>query len=564
MSTGLQARVYDPLWLLARQWQVGEFQGEDGGSPAVAQWRGEAARFTRYASGPLIDGAPVRARSFDGRAVPLETLVECEPLGASVSSLERLRFAADTGRQFLRTLGQQALSQPYDDAVLAAFPLAAPAGTERPLDTESAAFMEIVAGRIPDGRALYAAFDAALRRQSGQPALPPQLTVAAADASEVRAAGLLWLQWVDALFTVPDEDAPAWTSERMEYGFAIAARTSAGEVVLTAGEYYSGHLDWHDFDIVPERSLAVDDSPPDNLVRTSIPAPVSYRGMPASRFWQFEDARVDFGAVEAAPQDLARMLLVEFAITYGNDWFVIPIDLDVGTLCTTKSLVVTNTFGEQFLIPASTAADGPAGAWRLYGLSGASGRGAATVDAFVLPHVLGSVLEGRAVEDVLFLRDEMANMAWAVERVVESPIERPRNRFDEEPEPAPPESSPLPGTAAYRLGTTPPHNWVPLLPVRTPTGLRLRRGRVLEPDGSQRLVEALGRVLEASDADGLALYEEEVPREGIRVTRSPQLARWQDGSTHLWFGRRKRVGRGEGSSGLRFDRVVPPRDEAPG
>ena len=36
MSSGLQARIYDPLWLLARQWQVGEFQGEDNGSPATS------------------------------------------------------------------------------------------------------------------------------------------------------------------------------------------------------------------------------------------------------------------------------------------------------------------------------------------------------------------------------------------------------------------------------------------------------------------------------------------------------------------------------------------------
>jgi hypothetical protein len=28
MRTTLQARVYDPLWLLARQWQLGEFQGK--------------------------------------------------------------------------------------------------------------------------------------------------------------------------------------------------------------------------------------------------------------------------------------------------------------------------------------------------------------------------------------------------------------------------------------------------------------------------------------------------------------------------------------------------------
>ena len=30
----LAARLRDPLWLLTRQWQFGEFQGEDAGSPA--------------------------------------------------------------------------------------------------------------------------------------------------------------------------------------------------------------------------------------------------------------------------------------------------------------------------------------------------------------------------------------------------------------------------------------------------------------------------------------------------------------------------------------------------
>jgi hypothetical protein len=52
---------------------------------------------------------------------------------------------------------------------------------------------------------------------------------------------------------------------------------------------------------------------------------------------------------------------------------------------------------------------------------------------------------------------------------------------------------------------------------------------------------------------GITLREEEVPREGARVTRAYQLARWIDGTTHLWLGRRKAIGRGEGSSGLRFD-----------
>ena len=37
LAGGLAARVHDPLWLLARQWQVGEFAGKDAGSPLTAQ-----------------------------------------------------------------------------------------------------------------------------------------------------------------------------------------------------------------------------------------------------------------------------------------------------------------------------------------------------------------------------------------------------------------------------------------------------------------------------------------------------------------------------------------------
>ena len=43
MKNSLQAKIYDPLWLLARQWQMGEFEGEDNGSPVIARWRSEAA-----------------------------------------------------------------------------------------------------------------------------------------------------------------------------------------------------------------------------------------------------------------------------------------------------------------------------------------------------------------------------------------------------------------------------------------------------------------------------------------------------------------------------------------
>ena len=82
---------------------------------------------------------------------------------------------------------------------------------------------------------------------------------------------------------------------------------------------------------------------------------------------------------------------------------------------------------------------------------------------------------------------------------------------------------------------------------------RLRRGAVLQPDGTQKLHVALSEVLKA--AGERLLYDEEVPREGQHVTRLRVVARWIDGSTWLWTAFRKQVGRGEGSSGLAFDRL---------
>src|SRR5436190_14301032 len=79
MKTSLQARIYDPLWLLARQWQLGEFQGEDSGSPVTARWRGESAPLTRYYSGAIAPNTRADAPAYD-RRMPLEALVEREPV----------------------------------------------------------------------------------------------------------------------------------------------------------------------------------------------------------------------------------------------------------------------------------------------------------------------------------------------------------------------------------------------------------------------------------------------------------------------------------------------------
>jgi hypothetical protein len=571
MNAGLQARIYDPLWMLARQWQFGEFQGEDNGSPAAARWRGEISRLNRYHAGPVKK--PVEGERFDADTMPLETLVERERVRPDPTQVEKLRFAAEAGHQFLRMLEQQTMSKSYRDSFKAKFPFVPLQPLERSqLDADTLSFLDLVMPRVPDGRKLYETLVPTLRPSGGlRGQLPPDLGIAVADVAEVTLAATWWLNWYDALISEPKEAAnPAWSAERMEYTFSVGTKMSSGEKVLTAQEYYSGHTDWHDFNLNLGASLRGDlDSPGTMSTQTVVPAPVSYRGMPAARFWEFEDAQVDFGAINAGPEDLARMLLVEFAISYGNDWFVMPVDLPVGSLTRTSSLVVTNTFGEKFLVRPSTEAGAQFATWRMFQMTQTAAPTNADTMAnaslFLLPPALVKTIESRPIEEVLFLRDEMANMAWGVERIIESTSERPINRFEEQRYVVTPPSEQTPETLTYRLSTDVPDYWIPLLPVQSAAGLRLRRGRLLKADGSQDFIEARGKILvpDPASVDGLSIFEEEIPREGVRVTRTYQLTRWQDGSTHLWIGRRKIVGSGEGSSGLQFDTATPGEPAPP-
>jgi hypothetical protein len=561
MSSGLRAQIYDPLWLLARQWQIGEFQGEDNGSPAMANFRAETARLTRFRPGTIAPETVVKALEYDPAETPLETLVERElvrPLPDQQLKPQKLRLAVEAGLHFLRTIDQQAVSKDYRDSFILKYPLPSLTAQDREtLDQDSLSFLEVMAGRVPDGRQIYAALKP---DRTGEIALPADLNIAHADTAEIQQAIRVWRRWYESVFSEPAADS-CWVPERMEYAFSVGTRLSEGEVPLTAQEYYEGNLDWYDFDLNFDVSLGgANDDAVKQIAHTSVPAPITFRGAPASRFWEFEDARVDFGSLKAEPEDLVRMLLIEFAITYGNDWFVIPVELPVGSICRSEPLIVTNTFGERFMIRSAKNSGSRYAAWRMFELSFMRKPGEPPVssDLLFLPPALMKSVESRPIEEVLFIRDEMANMAWGIEHVIESATESPLNRFEQQRY-----SAPAIGRQAdaellhYRLATQTPSNWVPLLPVRTDSGLRLQRGKVLKIDGPPEFVTAQGSILnpEGLGGDALAIREEEVPREGISIARHYQLARWQGGSTHLWIARKKRIGKGEGSSGLRFDTV---------
>ena len=567
MASGLQAKVYDPLWLLARQWQLGEFKGEDNGTPIAARLRGESAPLTRYHKGELPPTKRVQGRRYDSTSLPLETLIEQEAVQPTSGQAERLILSAEAGLHFLRLLKQK-VGTKYHQAYLQkyAFPQLA-VEQLRTLDEDSQRFLGIVAPRTPHGAQLYVELKIAVRQQI----LPHEPVIEAADRPTVLALATNWLAWYESLFSEPDQTPSAWSSERMEYTFSVAGRLPGiGEQVLTANEYYNGHLDWYAFNLNPGASLATEPGmSSEPFVQTVLPAPVTYRGMPAQRWWEFEDAAVDFGAVEAGAADLVKLLLVEFAVSYGNDWFVIPLELPVGSLCRLQSLVVTDTFGVRYVVKAAGQLGEPHASWRMFRLAneqtGAGANSTPAADLFFLPPSLPNTLEGQPIEEVLFLRDEMANLAWGVERLVESLTGQPLNRVEHyqslqrrqaqalEETTQPPVTTENP-VLHYRLSKSIPDYWIPLVPKSLTPGqpdLRFMRGAMLNAAGGREL--ALSHILRPDANRLLSIYEEELPREGIRVRRSYQLARWLNGATHLWLGRQKTVGGGEGASGLRFD-----------
>ena len=80
----LRAEVHDALWMLTRQWQMGEFRGDDAGSPILTKVKLETTRLRKYQP----DDGPVE--EFND-AIPLESQVEQMPLPLLLAKQEMSR-----------------------------------------------------------------------------------------------------------------------------------------------------------------------------------------------------------------------------------------------------------------------------------------------------------------------------------------------------------------------------------------------------------------------------------------------------------------------------------------
>ena len=146
-------------------------------------------------------------------------------------------------------------------------------------------------------------------------------------------------------------------------------------------------------------------------------------------------------------------------------------------------------------------------------------------------------------------------MVWAIEVIV--PDQLGGGISGRENEQTPPQA-PAGSSLHYELMNTVPRSWIPFVPTHVAgsnRAVQLQRGAMIGPAAAR--IAPRGAILVPAPATPYFIHEEQIPRSGVRITRGWQRARRSDGRTFMWIGRRRTVGRGEGSSGLAFDQVRP-------
>lgn len=547
-TRSLRAEVRDGMWMLTRQWQLGELRAEDAASPVDARLLTRWLSVDRVA---LAGGAP---HVLDDEEVPLEAAVERERVPFTYA----LRVQA--AQYFLR-LHAAPLRNRYLPEYRAEFAFPQNAEADFAGDVDGLNLYRATRRLSFDGAAVLAAI--------ADGSFATRISLDAGDVGAMQPVTDAFAGWMDRQYLQPTPAEPsAWDVSRLGYGLAVAAPAGGGaQVRLSAERYSEGRLDWHSFRVeADEPTMPVPDPghvapAPVREPISFIPTPATFKGTPNARFWEMEERQVNFGALNAQATDHLLLVFAEMGLVYGNDWFVIPYTLPVNSLCEVLGLVVTDVFGERTVV---RAADEGAESWRRWSLFNLSRRG--EPESFdrqlFLPSVVGEALESEPLERVQFVRDEMANMVWAVEEVIPGATGAGINGHDAADRtgvlPEPIASSPA--AIRYVLGTTVPENWIPFLPVQ-------RAGSVQDIAFQRAAMPRLGTPpREVVRARGVLLNEpvlpwfvneQEVPVAGTIVTRAYQRARWYDGRTCLWIGRRREAGRGVGSSGLRFDQIEP-------
>lgn len=571
-NESLGAQVHDALWMLTQQWRIGEYKGMDGGSALNAKIKIKSEMLRKY---ELLNGTP----QFYTKEMPLEKTVEAIAFKPDI--LMRIQL----GKRWLQLLeqeyGDSTKNSVFTDQYMFGFTASDINDHNDLSDDNYQDLLNASIGKLVDGYKMYIEYTDNL----GNGIVSHSSSfLNDTNRSNIKDGFLAYMKTI-VVFPVEGEDA--WNKESLEYQYKVGFNDGSNETVLSGDNQQSGKLEWYDMDIDADNTSLggythgnFPDPYHEEFVKEYLTSPMEFKGMPVERWWEFEDRNIDLATMLTKINDVSKLMVMEFGLIYSNDWMLIPQTLKIGSINKVDTLVVTDVFGKHTKVDAAgTGLDDDWQRWSMFTLNKRGEDSDPADTRLFLPPTIAKNISSEPVEQVYFVRDEMANMVWGLEEIVpssiyggkrgsiaETELEQyfiDKNHYTLTPPPGLEENE---AEIKYELMNSVPENWIPFIPVNTGNNdrqIQFRRAamyRVFDGVTTEDIVRPRTEIL-SSGIDGSTvtehyhINEEEILRPGVVVKTSFQRARWFNGEIHTWLGRTVTNGRGEANSGLEFDMI---------
>ncbi len=376
--------VHDPLWMLTRQWQFGEFKGDDAGSAVLAKIKIEHAEIASIENDS-------KKLEFDKNSV-LEFQVE--KMNAQITNAVRVDAAYYLKKCIdfnptLKSKSEAIISYWQKKYPLESFPDTSVDLKASDISPQAAIneikqrknenlelFLAAFGSRSFDGYRVYrdmkmgAIEDAELKKILSNKELKKLSDVVEG-----------YIRWFNKTYLPNDAGDNFWKDDKLGYDFSVSVdegNGNGGITKLSGKNYHSGRLSWHSFDLDNTNQKPNQQQSSKKKKRekyfTFIPTLAEFPGAPNKRLWAFEDAKVYMGNSELGGEELANALVLQYVTMYGNDWLLTPMELNAGMLSKVTGIIVTDVFGTRYYIDKPVGDNTPkntrySGKWEMFTIS---------------------------------------------------------------------------------------------------------------------------------------------------------------------------------------------------
>lgn len=597
----LSMQVFDPFWMLTRQWQFGRFKAVDCGTPVLVKVKTTRQKIDGIGRKIGKDKFKDEVFSTD---VPLEYDVEKQ-------NIELTPYVRVESAMYLKKLiASQAKAKELNDIFLEEYPLDKIENEDlievlkNDKNEALVNFMSFYQRRSFDGYKVYCAIKTGM--------INDMLAKRKVSCERVKPYFVKYAEWFANKFE-PASIGDCWNISKIGY----ESRINQGNNVYVAEDYDSGNLSWYSYDAKnapePDSSASSTVKAEDVKMLSYIPTPAKFPGAPSSRLWEMENRKVNMGNNDNDFGFVGTAAIMQYVTMYSNDWMITPLETETGTVLNVEGIVVKDSFGDRIYIDKNAQQmdnvkpeDAFTDTWNMFGSSYEDAYAKdnfSTHTGMLFPPTVLRCEESKPLEEVQFLRDEMANMVWGVETTLNNGCggtmdgrtlsDKVFEQIDTENldaakqarEAAAAEDAKNGASAAKTAGSKAasldeaeyslliqnrvPLNWIPFVPEQIKGDCRniaLRRGRMpIYYEGKYQSVrpstDLIGVKKDSNDKTvPLYINEEEITGCGVKVVKTAQRTRWFLGKSFNWVGNKQVISEYQANSGLMFDDLIKKSD----